>query len=408
MTTAAFSRHRSKLHHHPAAHVLNGTPLWLPLNFGKSQKFSDRFCKVPSFTADFVRNVGEEVVAFAGWIKPTKEETFGRQDFVKRVKELVAVLWPTACVKVFGSSETGLVLPTSDVDFMIDGWDGLCSESAGGSFHLEDLSDALKQNGMENILVLPHAKVPLVKFMDSQTKLCADVSFGVPNASESVVLTQTFLKRFPQALPLIVVLKTLLRQNQLNLVHRGGLSSYAVTLLVVSYLKLRENEIAQKRNLARGRGTSSAKANGLSLHAEAVAIVEQIEDGDVEAGPDPLDPYNVGRCLIGFLHYFSTTNLHNIVIAPARECPIFRVSSMARSAAVLQDPLDIKNDILRGSFNLHRVQELWWFSLHALSSYVPGLIPSILSTFINPRDFSFVSRFSVAVDPTAEPDERGN
>lgn len=203
MTTAAFSRHRSKLHHHPAAHVLNGTPLWLPLNFGKSQKFSDRFCKVPSFTADFVRN-------------------------------------------------------------------------------------------------------------------------------------------------------------------------------------------------------------GLSLHAEAVAIVEQIEDGDVEAGPDPLDPYNVGRCLIGFLHYFSTTNLHNIVIAPARECPIFRVSSMARSAAVLQDPLDIKNDILRGSFNLHRVQELWWFSLHALSSYVPGLIPSILSTFINPRGFSFVSRFSVAVDPTAEPDERGN
>lgn len=88
---------------------------------------------------------------------------------------------------------------------------------------------------------------------------------------------------------------------------------------------------------------------------------------------------------------------------------------MARSAAVLQDPLDIKNDILRGSFNLYRVQELWWFSLHALSSYVPGLIPSILSTFINPRDFSFVSRFAVAAaepavvaEPTVDPDERGN
>lgn len=58
--------------------------------------------------------------------------------------------------KVFGSSETGLVLPTSDVDFMVE---GLNTDTAGGTFHLEDLSNALQQSGMENIRVLPHAKV---------------------------------------------------------------------------------------------------------------------------------------------------------------------------------------------------------------------------------------------------------
>lgn len=181
--------------------------------------------------------------------------------------------------------------------------------------------------------------------MDSRTKLSADVSFGVPNASESVVLTQAFLKRFPQALPMIVVLKTLLRQNQLNLVHRGGLSSYAVTLLVVSYLKLREHEVAQKRMTAGGRTATFAtggppKPAGLALHAEAVAILEQIEDGDtVDVVDDPLDPYNVG-CgsftlhLVGKLIYLLIISFAPHLVLPGGVLSGFCSTSQPRTCRI--------------------------------------------------------------------------
>jgi hypothetical protein len=146
---------------------------------------------------------------------------------------------------------------------------------------------------------------------------------------------------------------------------------------------------------AYSRCNSSSSNSSVTSDGTFVESPTQSVSGDrIESAS--LDPYNVGRCLVGFMQYFATTDLNNIVFAPANECPTTHsrcVPPHIRTPAVLEDPLDSTNDIVRGSFNFFRVQELWWYSLHALSSYVPNMVPSTLSTFINPRDFTFLSRF---------------
>ena len=65
-----------------------------------------------------------------------------------------------------------------------------------------------------------------------------DISFGLVNATRSARLVQEFLQTYPAAKPLTIVMKTLLRGAGLNNVYSGGLSSYAITLLVISFLQV--------------------------------------------------------------------------------------------------------------------------------------------------------------------------
>lgn len=120
----------------------------------------------------------------------------------------------------------------------------------------------------------------------------------------------------------------------------------------------------------------------------------------------------LGKAFVGFVKYFAGTDLHNHVFTPGQENPV-RISPQAVYSTrplhphfVLEDPLDSTNDITRGTYQLAHVQQLMWYSLHALSqfpAYGYGRIPSILSSVINPRDFAFLSR----LDKTETDKEEG-
>eukprot|EP00667_Euglena_gracilis_P010430 EG_transcript_10617 len=338
-------------------------PLWLNKGKPKLYKLQPK-CRSPfpspSFSNELLKALGEEIVAFSQWVQPTERERAARQDFTSRVEQVVLNLWPTASVKVFGSSQTGLALPISDVDFMVEG-------HASSTLHMTDLADALQEYGMANVRVIANAKVPLIKFLDPQSHLSGDISFCVRNATESVHVVKKYLAQYAAAKPLILVLKTLLHQNNLNVVHTGGLSSYAITLLVVSYLRVLESTATEKENAA------LADLDGVAL----------------------------GHAFIGFVKYFASTDFRNYVFAPGRDLPV----SIRKcppypphgTTFMLEDPLDATNDITRGTYMFGQVQLLLWYSLQALAqypSYGHGVIPSILSSVINPRDFHFLSRFN--------------
>lgn len=351
-------------------------PLWLAKPKGKSARAPLKPTRPPhSFGADFLRSLGEEIVSFAQWIQPTDQETEARQELATLVEEVVQQMWPSAQVKVFGSSSTGLALPVSDVDFVVHGLD----DHLDGSFHLFELSEALQGRGMADVRVIASAKVPLIKFVEPASRLCGDISFGVRNAMESVGLVKTYLGEFAAAKPLILVLKTLLHQNSLNVVHTGGLSSYAITLLVVSYLRVLQSTATDREK-------------------------EALEE---------LDGFAMGNAIVGFMKYFASTDLRNHVFTPAnKENPVSVTKPYQpypTSRFVLEDPLDSSNDITRGTYLVAQVQLLLWYSLQALAQYpVYGhTLPSPLSAVINPRDFTFLSRFT-DFENAARKDDRGD
>ncbi|XP_039291026.1 terminal nucleotidyltransferase 4B-like [Nilaparvata lugens] len=196
----------------------NGSP-WRPAN------------KV--YNARAIVELHEEIEDFFHYISPTPEEHNMRMTLVKKLKVIVKQLWPYAQVEIFGSFRTGLYLPTGDIDLVVIGdWKTL---------PLRTLQDALVKNHVcqeRHVRIIDKAAVPLVKFTDSRTNIKVDISFNLGNGVKAAELVQQYKLNYPSLAKLVFVLKQFLLERDLNEVFTGGVSSFSIVLMVVSFLQL--------------------------------------------------------------------------------------------------------------------------------------------------------------------------
>uniref|UniRef100_A0A8C9TXB6 Terminal nucleotidyltransferase 4A n=1 Tax=Scleropages formosus TaxID=113540 RepID=A0A8C9TXB6_SCLFO len=185
----------------------------------------------------------EEIIDFYEYMSPRPEEERMRMEVVDRIERVVKDLWPYANVQVFGSFSTGLYLPTSDIDLVVFGkWDNL---------PLWTLEEALRKSSVadeNSVKVLDKATVPIIKLTDSYTEVKVDISFNVQNGVKAAQLIKEFKKKFPVLPYLVLVLKQFLLQRDLNEVFTGGIGSYSLFLMVVSFLQLHYREDASSPN----------------------------------------------------------------------------------------------------------------------------------------------------------------
>uniref|UniRef100_A0A3B3ZZG8 Terminal nucleotidyltransferase 4A n=1 Tax=Periophthalmus magnuspinnatus TaxID=409849 RepID=A0A3B3ZZG8_9GOBI len=180
-------------------------------------------------------------------MSPRPEEEAMRRDVVNRIEGVIKDLWPSSKVEIFGSFSTGLYLPTSDIDLVVFGkWD-----------HppLQELEQALKQHnvaGPYSIKVLDKASVPIIKLTDHETEVKVDISFNVETAVKAAQFIKGYLKKYPVLPPLIFVLKQFLLQRDLNEVFTGGISSYSLILMAISFLQLHPRIDTRRSNINLG------------------------------------------------------------------------------------------------------------------------------------------------------------
>ncbi|XP_075796361.1 terminal nucleotidyltransferase 4B isoform X2 [Pelodiscus sinensis] len=145
----------------------------------------------------------EEIIDFYKYMSPRPEEERMRMEVVNRIENVIKELWPNADVQIFGSFKTGLYLPTSDIDLVVFGkWETL---------PLWTLEEALRKHNV--------ADEDSVKVLDKATK-------------------------YPVLPYLVLVLKQFLLQRDLNEVFTGGIGSYSLFLMAVSFLQLHPREDA--------------------------------------------------------------------------------------------------------------------------------------------------------------------
>ena len=65
-----------------------------------------------------------------------------------------------------------------------------------------------------------------------------DISFNMNNGVKSVELIKDFCVQFPALKKLVLVLKQFLLQRDLNEVFHGGISSYSLILMCISFLQV--------------------------------------------------------------------------------------------------------------------------------------------------------------------------
>ncbi|XP_061387572.1 non-canonical poly(A) RNA polymerase protein Trf4-1-like [Musca vetustissima] len=192
-----------------------------------------------------VLGLHQEIEQFYKYVLPTPTEHAIRNEVVHRIEAVVHSIWPSAVVEIFGSFRTGLFLPTSDIDLVVLGlWDKM---------PLRTLETELIARGIaepHSVRVLDKASVPIIKLTDRETQVKVDISFNMQSGVQSAELIKKYKQEFPLLAKLVLVLKQFLLQRDLNEVFTGGISSYSLILMCISFLQLHPRQIhAETDNL---------------------------------------------------------------------------------------------------------------------------------------------------------------
>lgn len=173
-----------------------------------------------------------ELWDFYNWLQPTREERMLRIDLVERLRSALVGRFPKCEVRFFGSLATDLLLPSSDVDLVVLGVPAVQS-------NLWIVRTLLTRHGFSNApTVIAHARVPLVKFTDITTGIDVDISFDHANGLQNTKVINSFAVKYKTYRPLLVILKFYLHQLGINEPYNGGLGSYALSLMVASFLQM--------------------------------------------------------------------------------------------------------------------------------------------------------------------------
>ncbi|XP_050671336.1 non-canonical poly(A) RNA polymerase protein Trf4-1-like [Leptidea sinapis] len=203
--------------------------------------------RIPSYNyKPGILGLHEEIEHFYLYMSPTETEHLVRSTVVTRIRSAILSLWPQARVEVFGSFRTGLYLPTSDIDLVVIGqWEKLPLWTLERELVNQDIAEK------ESIKVLEKATVPIVKMTDKYSDVKVDISFNMSNGVKSAELIKQYKEKYPVLSRLVMVLKQFLLQRDLNEVFTGGISSYSLILMCISFLQLhpRPERLRQPHNL---------------------------------------------------------------------------------------------------------------------------------------------------------------
>ena len=144
-------------------------------------------------------------------------------------------------VKIYGSRETGLCLPWSDIDAVISFTDNEYVQP------LNKLYIYLKTNySFVDIKYIENTTIPLIKIITTEEyyNICLDISLELPehHGAECVNYIKEKLKEYEVLPPLTLALKTIFQKAKINDPYTGGLSSYGIILLIINFLKIKQKE----------------------------------------------------------------------------------------------------------------------------------------------------------------------
>lgn len=119
---------------------------------------------------------------------------------------------------------------------------------------LRALANTMKRAGItNNVTIIAKAKVPIIKFVTNHGRVSVDISINHINGVYAGKMVLGFLKELPALRALVLIIKAFLVQRSMNEVFTGGLGSYSIVCLAVSFLqmhpKIRRGEIDPSKNL---------------------------------------------------------------------------------------------------------------------------------------------------------------
>ncbi|RHY71753.1 hypothetical protein DYB38_000938 [Aphanomyces astaci] len=270
-----------------------------------------------------------EVHAFVAYTNTEVESAQNSvQDSIARLNATLDKKWPEAACHAtcFGSFASGLWLPTSDVDVVVHG-----IPSTDLTSTQEVLAALLSTEPWVRHVSVVGTKVMVVKVILKHCGRRMDIAVETADTQHGLAATEIVraaVMSIPVMRPLVLVLKTFLREKGLNNAFTGGLSSYALVLLCLHYL----------------------------LHRPHNRVIASSSSSESDDGDNDVDEHDeVGTVLLGFLEYFGTIYDHRCTGITWFINPVGHLESVEYERKVRQGPLVLDDPIHphdRGVYNV--------------------------------------------------------
>ncbi|KFM69393.1 DNA polymerase sigma, partial [Stegodyphus mimosarum] len=252
------------------------------------------------------------------------------------------------------------------------------------------LEKALLENNIaeaHSIKVLDKASVPIVKLTDAKTDTKIDISFNMNNGVKSANLIRDFMHTYPVLPKLVLVLKQFLLQRDLNEVFMGGISSYSLILLTISFLQHLKNfsennlgsllimffELYGRHFNYRNTGISIKNGGAYFMKDEYLNSMTDGNRPSILCIEDPLLPGNdIGRSSYGALNVKTAFEYAYKVLSeavrPSNSCVVREHSILGRIIRITDEVIEYRKWI-QDTFPVNSPL------LHAYEGYPSAMFP---------------------------------
>ncbi|KAI1855404.1 hypothetical protein JX266_000269 [Neoarthrinium moseri] len=187
-------------------------------------------------TEDDERKLTTDMRELYDRLKPTSAVEEKRHKLVQKLEKILNDAWPGCDIRVhlFGSSGNKLCTDDSDVDICITTpWTELEKVCK--------LAELLANSGMQKVVCVSSAKVPIVKIWDPELQLACDMNVNNTLALENTRMIRTYVDIDERVRPLAMIIKYWTRRRIINDAAFGGtLSSYTWICMIIAFLQLRQ------------------------------------------------------------------------------------------------------------------------------------------------------------------------
>ena len=146
-----------------------------------------------------------------GLLVPTLESETRRKNFIAKLETILRTRWPNSPIKVnvFGSTGNSLGTSDSDVD--------VCVTTDNKELtRVCSIAELLASKGMERVVCVSSAKVPIVKLWDPELQVACDLNVNNPIALENTALIRSYVDIDERVRPLAMIIKHWAKRRILN------------------------------------------------------------------------------------------------------------------------------------------------------------------------------------------------
>ena len=293
-----------------------------------------------------------EILDFYKFIQLTDTEIKLRNKTFNEIKDIIELNFPNYKCSLYGSFITGLSLPNSDIDILITRKDEE-KEKINLQKNLLEIYTILKQKNIFTDLEMINAKVPIITGLYISTKIHVDISLFKKNGVDAAEIINKIIAIYPEIRPLMLLIKYVIRQRNLNQIYTGGISSFIIFTLLYYYIadsrKIIESEISNN---------NGEKERLLTL----------------------------GHLLVGFFNFYAFEfKYEKFGISISNGCHLYKREDEAKYILSVKNFEDESQDMGVNCFNYSKILDVFKLAAERLN-YAEKNVVSYLKEFIFPDE----------------------